>query len=224
MQPQLSLIEFQALMSKDNRMDYIVDQMKISKIIGTKEALETVERIVNFFDRQETFLISINLNVGSRNEKMLTKKLKNIACNNNVTQFDSNAQADYLSSSEKKDDEVLLKIACLEENFNKLFNLISSQNKQQQNSIQLLHVKTNRLSKKIDSMQEQSNECKEIFNNEIDALKQGKIGIHKQITEMHIKIREKIDQGNLHNEKRIIQTVLIILFALVVRFLLNHLF
>lgn len=113
-------------------MNYIVDHMKILKVIGTSEALQTVQRIVQYFEEKENYL----------EKKKITRKLKSIANRNRLNQLDSDEKAEFLrnnfeaetdkivleSNLKKKDDVILKKLENLEDNFNKLFVLICSQN------------------------------------------------------------------------------------------------
>jgi hypothetical protein len=111
-EPTLTLGKFHTLI--DQKLDFIINQLKILKVVGTKEALETVKRMVDHFEQQESFLqkplvvkapdsTELSTELDTRFKEMITKGNKRIsstlaelANDNTVTDLNSAQKADYL--------------------------------------------------------------------------------------------------------------------------------
>lgn len=99
MQSPLTLLKFQALM--EEKLSYIVDHMKILKVVGTEEANKTVKKMVEYFEQKETSLAQKSplarfFNIDSIHRKKISSLLLVIAEDENVTKLDSAEKADYL--------------------------------------------------------------------------------------------------------------------------------
>lgn len=106
-EPKLTLAEFHKLL--DAKLDFIMDHMRILKIVGTDESAETVKRIVDYFDRKESFCQEgsdesaderqlnhrIRKMILSR-KKTITNLLASIANDDTVSELNSAQKAEYL--------------------------------------------------------------------------------------------------------------------------------
>lgn len=101
MQAPLNLVNFQALM--DGKLFYIVDHMKVLKIVGTDEANRTIKRIVDYFQEKETVLVQKStlvrfLKIDSTHRMRISNLLASIE-KDNVKLFNSSQNAEYLRKS-----------------------------------------------------------------------------------------------------------------------------
>jgi hypothetical protein len=106
MQSPLTLHQFQSLMAE--KIEFIVDHMKILKVIGTKETEIIIKRILEYFESTEETLTKTCLNVDSVHEKKLSNLLSNIANAENIENMDSAQKAEYLRGSEVLEESVSL--------------------------------------------------------------------------------------------------------------------
>ena len=98
-QQPLTVLKFQALM--DKKLDYIVDHMRILKIIGTGEAENTVLQMLEYFEQKEDFLIRKSfivqyLGLDWIHSKKISKVLDVIAKDENIKSLDPAQKAEYL--------------------------------------------------------------------------------------------------------------------------------
>lgn len=99
MQAPLTFLKFQALM--EVKLFYIVDHMKILKVVGTEEANKTIGKIVEYFQQKEDTLAAKSplvrfLNIKSVHRKKISNFLSMIAKNDTVKSLNSAQKADYL--------------------------------------------------------------------------------------------------------------------------------
>lgn len=95
----LTLLQFQALMK--DKLHYIVNHMKILKVINTVESNETVKKMVKYFDQKETSLARKSpfakfLNIDLIHRNKISGLLSLIAEDDTVKNLDSAKTADYL--------------------------------------------------------------------------------------------------------------------------------
>lgn len=107
-QEPMTLLKFQSLM--EEKLDYIIDHMKVLKVIGTEEANEEVEKMVNYFEKKETQLSEKSILVKYFKMKSvfrskITKVLKTIAEDVSIKDLNSAQKAEYLQSSGYKKEE-----------------------------------------------------------------------------------------------------------------------
>jgi hypothetical protein len=93
MQQSLTLLKFQDLMKE--KLDYIVDHMRILKVVGTDSAENTVRRMLEYFEKKEDELIKKS-NFPSVHQKKITKVLNVIAKDENIKTLDPAQKAEYL--------------------------------------------------------------------------------------------------------------------------------
>lgn len=91
-QPQLTLHEFQNLM--EEKLNYIVDHMKILKVLGTDEAGDVISKILEYFEGKEG-----SLSKNSTTETKISKLLASIANDKNVKNLNSAEKAEYLRNN-----------------------------------------------------------------------------------------------------------------------------
>lgn len=110
-EPELSLEKFHTLLGA--KFDYIIGHMKILKVVGSKDAVETSKRILNYFTEQERNLRKelsaeecpedvtqlrnrVKRTIYFKQHRSLTLILARIANVDNVSQLNSGQRADYL--------------------------------------------------------------------------------------------------------------------------------
>ena len=93
-QPHLTLFEFQNLM--DKKLDYIVDHMKILKVLGTDEASDVISKIQEYFEEKEENLSKHSTTTEKPARKRISKLLASIANDKNVKRLNSAEKAEYL--------------------------------------------------------------------------------------------------------------------------------
>lgn len=99
MQKPVTLNKFQRLM--EGKLFYIVDHMKILKVVGTVEANKSVELMLRYFEEKESNLarpltIGKYFNVDSVPRKKISELLAAIAEDENIQKLDSAQIAEYL--------------------------------------------------------------------------------------------------------------------------------
>lgn len=109
MQAPLNLAKFQALM-EGNKMFYIVDHMKILKIVGTEEANRSVKKIVQYFQEKENMLaLKSPLVRFFKIDSMRRKKVSNFLAlieKDDVKLFDSAEKAEYLRTADHRNQNI----------------------------------------------------------------------------------------------------------------------
>lgn len=104
MQAPLTLDKFQDLM--EGKLFYIVDHMKILKVIGTDEANKKVKQMVEYFEKKETDLAEKSPPVDeSVQRKKISEVLTNIADDDKVKLLDSAEKAEYLRKTVEPKEE-----------------------------------------------------------------------------------------------------------------------
>jgi hypothetical protein len=95
MQSPLTLHQFQSLMAE--KIEFIVDHMKILKVVGTKEAGNVMTRILEYFETTEETLTKKSPQVKNSNlERRISIILANIVENENIDDLDSTQKVEYL--------------------------------------------------------------------------------------------------------------------------------
>lgn len=89
----LTMLKFQELMKE--MLDYIVDQMKILKVIGTEATEKKVQNMLEYFEKTEDNLIKKS-NFPSLHQKKISKVLALIADDKNIKNLDQAQMAEYL--------------------------------------------------------------------------------------------------------------------------------
>lgn len=102
-QPQLTLKKFQALMV--DKLDFIVNHMKVLKVVGTEDAKKAVLEIIDYFKKTESDLTENSTLVKHFKVKALHKNkisdfLTKIAENEEISELNSAQRADYLRESQ----------------------------------------------------------------------------------------------------------------------------
>lgn len=105
--PTLSHAMFNALLQ--HKMPFIVDNMKILRVLGTQKAAESAKVIVDYFNKTEDSFSTadgegdVGMNLRARARKMIASHRKTfsnllatIANDNNISQLNSAQKADYL--------------------------------------------------------------------------------------------------------------------------------
>lgn len=95
----LTLLQFQSLMK--NKLHYIINHMKILKVIDTAESNESVKKMVKYFEQKETSLAQKSplakfLNIDLIHRKRISGLLSVIAEDDSVKSFDSAEKSNYL--------------------------------------------------------------------------------------------------------------------------------
>lgn len=99
MQSPVTLLKFQSLIGQ--KLEFIVDHMKILKVVGTEEAEKDINRILEYFERTEETLTKKStmvkyFNADPGHKKKISSLLTSIAEDKNVKNFDSAQKAEYL--------------------------------------------------------------------------------------------------------------------------------
>ena len=108
MQPEMTLKKFQTLMA--DKLDYIIDHMKILKVVGTEEAEKVVGKMLKYFEKTEDDLTKNSslvkyFNVTSLHKNKISNLLASIAKEEKINELDSAQKADYLRENENRNDE-----------------------------------------------------------------------------------------------------------------------
>jgi hypothetical protein len=98
-QQPLTLLKFQALM--DGKLDYIVDHMRILKVIGSSETENIVNQMLQYFEQKEEFLIRKSFIVqwfglDWIHRTKISKVLEIIAKEDNIQKLGPAEKAEYL--------------------------------------------------------------------------------------------------------------------------------
>lgn len=93
MQEPLTLLKFQELINL--RLDYIIDHMKILKVVGSQEANDMVRKMLEYFEIRESFLAAES-DLNKAYYMKISKLLAKIANDDNVKKLDSARKAEYL--------------------------------------------------------------------------------------------------------------------------------
>jgi Mg-chelatase subunit ChlD len=129
---ELTLGGFHALV--EQKLEFIVNHLKILKIVGTKEALETVSKIVEYFDQQESILqyqkiakeragvdseLSMRCQrIVARANKKISLILAELANDDKVSELNSAQKADYLRQMDVSKSSRGLAKRAMKEGFN----------------------------------------------------------------------------------------------------------
>lgn len=108
LQPPMTLKKFQALMV--DKLDFIVDHMKILKVVGTEEAEKVVAKILEYFEKTEDNLTQKSslvkyFNVKSLHKNKISNLLGSIAKDEKINDLNSAQKADYLRENDNQNDE-----------------------------------------------------------------------------------------------------------------------
>jgi hypothetical protein len=134
MQPQMTLKRFHALMI--DKLDFIIDHMKILKVVGTEEAERSVVEMLEYFKTTEDNLTEKSslvkyLNVNSLHKKKISNVLTKIANDEKINELNSAQKAEYLRETENQLDEnasllekILLGIDVDSDEFKKAFLIV----------------------------------------------------------------------------------------------------
>ena len=108
LQPPMTLKKFQALMV--DKLDFIVDHMKILKVVGTEEAEKVVGKMLDYFQKTEDNLTQKSslvkyFNVKSLHKNKISNLLASIAKDEKINDLNSEQKADYLRGNEDQNNE-----------------------------------------------------------------------------------------------------------------------
>ncbi|CRK94874.1 CLUMA_CG008366, isoform A [Clunio marinus] len=111
----LTLPKFQALM--EGKLFYIVDHMKVLKVVGTEEANNKIEKMVKYFQNTENDLEDSFNNEVKATQRKIADILTVIADDKTVTNLNSAQKAEYLRESSLLTEQPIEEQAEISTNF-----------------------------------------------------------------------------------------------------------